>query len=392
MLSQLDALRSHRVMGLLGELRAKQAKITELGARRKVNQRTLCDAALDKRCAQEAQRRLNELREVDRSGWANEAPEREAALTTELEKARAMWRAAQEEVARLKAIAEPAADYFMTKGAYSLAVDLAIAESITKAHVARNQVPSLFLIFARLFRVKLPTHKSKVPFKRVEGKMTYVERELLYVPSRTHVKEVCATLNAAHKLQIGTQLLETSDGYCYTSDGAESLQSEWLAQLLSRRGADGKLHTTALDLSLLHSKTSEAQLAAFQASLKSVAELCRDVGVTDEVSPRLLDFKPSCTMNDRAAPARKASRLVRGVADGNDDPTCAHHGVTNIFEEGRKAIDCVLREMMHITDEQAASVAAKVKAMRTCVGWFSSPACSLIYQVHVTASAEHLRT
>ena len=30
--------------------------------------------------------------------------------------------------------------------------------------------------------------------------------------------------------------------------------------------------------------------------------------------------------------------------------------------------------------EQAESDAAKVKAMRTTVGWFSSPACSLIYQ------------
>eukprot|EP00966_Prymnesium_polylepis_P080281 1859742-Prymnesium_polylepis.1 len=39
-----------------------------------------------------------------------------------------------------------------------------------------------------------------------------------------------------------------------------------------------------------------------------------------------------------------------------------------------------MREEMNITDEQAESVASKVKAMRTCVGWFSSPACSLIYQ------------
>ena len=35
---------------------------------------------------------------------------------------------------------------------------------------------------------------------------------------------------------------------------------------------------------------------------------------------------------------------------------------------------------MAITDEQAESDAAKVKALRTSVGWFSSPACSLIYQ------------
>ena len=36
---------------------------------------------------------------------------------------------------------------------------------------------------------------------------------------------------------------------------------------------------------------------------------------------------------------------------------------------------------MNITDEQAAADANKVKALRTCVGWFSSPACSLIYMI-----------
>ena len=74
------------------------------------------------------------------------------------------------------------------------------------------------------------------------------------------MKELGATLNAAHKLQIGVQLLETPGvPYTYISDGAESLQSEWLAQLLSMHDADGHLKCTALDLSLLHSKTSEAQ-------------------------------------------------------------------------------------------------------------------------------------
>ena len=33
---------------------------------------------------------------------------------------------------------------------------------------------------------------------------------------------------------------------------------------------------------------------------------------------------------------------------------------------------------------QAEADEKKVKAMRTCVGWFSSPACALIYQVTAT--------
>eukprot|EP00965_Chrysotila_dentata_P227489 6196047-Pleurochrysis_carterae.AAC.5 len=67
----------------------------------------------------------------------------------------------------------------------------------------------------------------------VDRKMSYVEKELQYIPGKTHVKEVCATLSQAHKLQIGTQLLQGDHGYCYISDGAESQQTEYLAQLLS---------------------------------------------------------------------------------------------------------------------------------------------------------------
>eukprot|EP00965_Chrysotila_dentata_P035248 1172289-Pleurochrysis_carterae.AAC.1 len=43
-------------------------------------------------------------------------------------------------------------------------------------------------------------------------------------------------------------------------------------------------------------------------------------------------------------------------------------------------MDAVVREIMNITDEMAATDAKKVKAMRTSVGWFSSPSCALIYQ------------
>eukprot|EP00965_Chrysotila_dentata_P154091 5092777-Pleurochrysis_carterae.AAC.1 len=64
-------------------------------------------------------------------------------------------------------------------------------------------------------------------------------------------------------------------------------------------------------------------------------------------------------MNDRAAAARKAARLVRGDDEAANDPTCAHHAITNIFEESRKAMDSVVREMMNITDEMAATDAKK---------------------------------
>eukprot|EP00965_Chrysotila_dentata_P096709 3196280-Pleurochrysis_carterae.AAC.1 len=73
-------------------------------------------------------------------------------------------------------------------------------------------------------------------------------------------------------------------------------------------------------------------------------------------------------MNDRAAAARKAARLVRGDDEDADDPTCAHYAITNIFEaQGRKAMDDVVREMLNITDEMAATDARNDKAMRTSV-------------------------
>eukprot|EP00965_Chrysotila_dentata_P106285 3510259-Pleurochrysis_carterae.AAC.1 len=73
------------------------------------------------------------------------------------------------------------------------------------------------------------------------------------------------------------------------------------------------------------------------------------------MEPRILDFVPEWTMNDRAAAPRKAARPVRGDDETADDPTCAYHAITNIFEEGRKAMDGVVCEMIHITDGMAAT-------------------------------------
>jgi len=170
------------------------------------------------------------------TGFAELEPlvEENEALRTKLAEARA-------EAAKYRAVTEPDKSHFKTQRAFSLAVDLAIAACLTRANVSRNKMPELFLVFARFFGIKLPTHTRKVPLKKVNGKMTFVERELLYVPGRTHVKEVCATLNQVHKLQIGSELLEAGDTkYCYIADGGESLQIDYLAQLLSRRDADGE--------------------------------------------------------------------------------------------------------------------------------------------------------
>jgi hypothetical protein len=189
-----------------------------------------------RRRTEELQAKLEQHHSRSNTGFAELEPlvEENEALRIALDKARA-------EAAKYRAVAEPDKSHFKTNGAFSLAVDLAIAECLTRANVSRNKVPELFVVFARFFGVKLPTHTRKVPLEKVNGKMIYVERELLYVPGRTHVKEVCATLNQVHKLQIGSELLEAGDAkYCYIADGGESLQIDYLAQLLSRRDAAGE--------------------------------------------------------------------------------------------------------------------------------------------------------
>ena len=101
----------------------------------------------------------------------------------------AQLKAATEEAAALKAIAEPDHTYFkqQTKShAFTAAVDLAIIEALCLG-VARNKVPTLFNIFARFYRIKVPGHQIKVSGKWVDGKRQSVSRFLLYLPAARHM-------------------------------------------------------------------------------------------------------------------------------------------------------------------------------------------------------------
>lgn len=202
--------------------------------------------------------------------------------------------------------------------------------------------------------------------------------------THTHTSCVRSTcLNQAGQWLLDYVESDEETSCCYIADAAESKQRDFLGQMLSRR-VNGHVQLMALDLAILKGKTAEAQAAAFHDSIESVVALMERAGLADKRAAELLRrFVPTCTMNDRAATARRAARLILGLdaEDASNDPTCAEHALVNILEEGRKAMDAVLREMMNITSEQAEADASKVKAMRTCVGWFSSPACALIYQV-----------
>jgi len=441
---QRDVHRSQRVGGLLETMQHKNDQIKKLSARRTLNQRRIGDANLDQRRVQvaqqqakEAQAYLNEYCVSDRARddsldaserAARALKEQNEALREQLAAAGAQLAAAEAARDRYKAIAVPPTEKFFRKGHYTDAVDLTSLQVIANLGVSANVVSQLFVIFGDFFSVTIPSHEQKVlSGTDADGKREYKTRSLLYVPGKTHMKELPAIGGELHKIQVGSWLLEDADAnFCYIADGANSQQREILAQILSRRDkATGKLESRALSIDEISSKSSEGQQAKLRSALKAASEawaeadalgLLRDVheeaeaacgeeAADEEVADaatfhaqrrkalraklraKIAELRPASAMNDRAAPARKAARYARGGdgsgGDGDvvNDPTCAHHAVANIGEEGRKAIDGVLRAKMNITEEQAEGDAAKVKALRTSVGWFSSPACSLIYQV-----------
>lgn len=345
-----------------------------------------------------------------------------------------------ETVAKLKAIVQPPKEKFFEHGHYTVEVDLLGLEVITSLGVSPNATPTLFKVFADFFGVVLPSRTRKVAGLNPGST---VERTLIFVPGVTHFKELPAIGGELHKVQVAEWLLEDLDDgcFCYIADGANSRQKEIYAQLLSRRNKNtGKLESMAISMDEIIDKTSEGSASKYKLAMTAIAEaweeadaagLLSDVvndhsvhqpheegnvdeagGADDSLSSNgmllssaeqffkqrrkelrtklhrnIEQLRPTDAMNDRAAPQRKACRIVRGgdgsggAGDVADNCTCAHHAVANVGEEGRKAMDGVLKKKMQITDEQAEADAAKVKALRTSVGWFSSPACSLIYQV-----------
>lgn len=391
--TSLERVRSCSKAKLLEEIKEQEGKIKELIARRTTNQLTIKEANLWKQAAKQSteaaakqRSRLNEFwaseKEADRELEKAQVALAEVQKTCEEQKVK--LKEQQAEISCLKAIAEPGKERFKTKGHFSATVDLSIVQVLSLG-IARKKVPQLYGIFARLFGIKLPGREIMVPGPVVDGKRTFVKRFVFHTPGATHCKEMASVMYQINKLQVGQWLLEYMNSEetscCYLADGAEAQQLERLGQVLARR-IEGKLQLMALDVNTVESKTGEAQAAAFKQSIEEAVKLMEEAGLVDQRAAELLRrFLPTCSCNDRAANGRKGARLVLGLADGDDDPTCAEHALVNILEEGRKAMDLVLRRLMEITEAQAEADAEKIKAMRTCVGWFSSPVCALIYQV-----------
>ena len=195
---QLEVLRGSRVGGLLDKVKTLQATVTKLGERKKANQRKVCEANLDRHRAEQAGEKARRFEEAFKksavraessgSAWDYvDSLERELAETKALLKIQTVLRR------KFQAIAEPDLPYFFHGGAYSLEHDMAGVEAMTSCQVSAGQVPKLYFIFARLFRIKLPSHSRKVPGPRAaDGTRTSVLQRRYRVGGVTHWKETLA--------------------------------------------------------------------------------------------------------------------------------------------------------------------------------------------------------
>ena len=161
------------------------------------------DVCVDSMCMCVQVSRLDEL-------WASERDAERECYTSrsELEVALSRSSAFEEqlkeqlaEAERLRAVVQPKESVFIIKRAFAPPVDLAIIECLV-AGVARRKVPGLFLTFARLFGITIPTRIRRVPGKSVDGKRQVVERTLLCIPGATHCKQMAGVMYQLNKLQV----------------------------------------------------------------------------------------------------------------------------------------------------------------------------------------------
>ena len=111
--------------------------------------------------------------------------------------------AEQTERRKFQAIAEPPKSKFMQSGHYTADVDLTALNVIADVGVSPSVVPRLFVIFARFFGVKIPSRPVTVPGPTGEdGKRASVRRDLLFIPSKTHCKQLPAIGGELHNIQV----------------------------------------------------------------------------------------------------------------------------------------------------------------------------------------------
>mmetsp|Transcript_18995 Transcript_18995/g.61162 ORF Transcript_18995/g.61162 Transcript_18995/m.61162 type:complete len:316 (+) Transcript_18995:428-1375(+) len=194
---------------------------------------------------------------------------------------------------------------------------MAGGEAMTSCHVSAGQVSKLFFIFARFFRIKMPSHSRKVPGRRADdGTRTSVLQRRYRVGGVTHWKETLAIAGEAHKVQLGEWLLRDADAdYCYIADGANSQQQEIMAHLASRRNKQtGKLESMAISIDAISDKTSAGAHSKLREALGAAAEAFQEVAELG-----LLDDAVEIVSNEAADGDAAGSGVAGGAAASDDD-------------------------------------------------------------------------
>jgi hypothetical protein len=119
-----------------------------------------------------------------------------AGLTARLEQAVHARDEAISQADRTRPIAEPPNEKFMAHGSYTVAVDSLGLELTASCGVSPNACPRIFTLFARFFGVTIAQRIRRV---RAKGG-GHVQRNLFYIPSRTHSKELGAIGGEVHNI------------------------------------------------------------------------------------------------------------------------------------------------------------------------------------------------
>ena len=121
-------------------------------------------------------------------------------LEAELAAVREQLAAAEAARDQYKAIAEPPAAFFRTKGHVSAHMDRAGIEAL-QLGVSCGKLPRLFRWAARTFGITIPAREIGVSAKKGDGKMTTAKRNLLLLPGASHCKFLRAVMAQLNKLQ-----------------------------------------------------------------------------------------------------------------------------------------------------------------------------------------------
>eukprot|EP00966_Prymnesium_polylepis_P337089 7391883-Prymnesium_polylepis.1 len=205
-----EEAKRRRVEAQRDELKAEVARLTEQVHARSRKHSAEMDELYTLRGRVKALQKLNATYDVKTQRKFFEVDpilEQKADLERQVASLRQQLKAQQEETARFKAVAQPPKSKFFRSGHYTSDVDLLALEMIASCGISPNVAPKLFVMFANFYGVTLPSRQKKVlTGTDAEGKRMYEVKDVLFIPGKTHMKELPAIGGELHKMQASELL------------------------------------------------------------------------------------------------------------------------------------------------------------------------------------------